>query len=1135
MSGTARADEGRQLVGSFGPDGTSESNFARAAATASDGLSGDVYVIDQLAGTVEKFGPNGEPRDFQGTAPYITGNEISGLVFSEVAEENQVAVDSTSHILYVTSGNAIRAFSEDGEAADFTAGPGAGGSQIGGFGRLAGVNVDGNGDIYASDFENAAVSVYAPSGELITQFNSTSNSTNVAIAPSGTVYVNQLLGPVFRFDPSIFPATPATDYTKATEPVDANNATALTVDSSSEDLYVVDHPPFLPSAYEVSQYDASGNLVTTFAGPGEEGDLPESAGIAVTGNGAEGVVYVSYFAGPAEASKVEIFAPPPIPIGKPTIDGSTAKDVSAEAVTLTAQINPNTAATTFYVEYGTEDCSQVPDLCAIVAPGSSDIGSGHKFVSVARHLSGLEPGTTYHYRFVAENSFGITEGEEADEEQEDLTFTTQDAGGAFSLLEGRGWELVSPALKQGGGALIPPDPFQGMTLASSGGDRFSFLARGAIDTAPEGNRAPEMSQSLARHNLAGWMSEEVSPPHEFSSTLDFESEYTLFSPDLARAVVEPHGTGPLSIEASERTPYLRENLTEPVRWRPLVTGKEGYANVPPGTEFGGDPVHRAVPPIQVRGASPDLRHVVISSEVGLSDEAIEPLAKEGTLYEWSNGQLQFVSFLPSGQATAGRLGSTVGFGDGSNSHAVSEDGRFVYWSNRHRTALYVRDLEEEETVQIDLPKGVPGEGSPEPVFQGASPDGKRGFFTDPQKLTTDAGTGVNLYECDLVKPTSKTKCILRNISPADGEGISGVQGMVSAINEAGTRVYFVANGALATGASKGNCADNPANSAPGAACNLYISTLEGESWETKFVARLANKDAPDWASTRNLAAASSPSGRYLTFMSEAPLTGYDNRDAASGIPDQEVYHYDATSEEVRCVSCNPTGGLPRGQLAETDEAPLIDWAAMWSGRWVAATLPERNSPGVDFPAFYRPRVVLDNGRVLFNAVDGLVPADANGVADAYEYEPLGVGGCVAGPLGTAATHTPDGGCVGLLSSGASGRETGILDASSSGDDVFFMTTAQLAPQDTDPAYDVYDAHVCGHNWACPPPPPPAAVPCASAGACRSQGPGQEEAAPPPSATLPGEGNLPSKPHKHRHHKKKKAKKRRAAQRAGSGG
>ncbi len=40
-----------------------------------------------------------------------------------------------------------------------------------------------------------------------------------------------------------------------------------------------------------------------------------------------------------------------------------------------------------------------------------------------------------------------------------------------------------------------------------------------------------------------------------------------------------------------------------------------------------------------------------------------------------------------------------------------------------------------------------------------------------------------------------------------------------------------------------------------------------------------------------------------------------------------------------------------------------------------------------------PATYNDPGRLFFNTADALVPQDANGTQDVYEYEPAGVGSC----------------------------------------------------------------------------------------------------------------------------------------------
>jgi len=220
----------------------------------------------------------------------------------------------------------------------------------------------------------------------------------------------------------------------------------------------------------------------------------------------------------------------------------------------------------------------------------------------------------------------------------------------------------------------------------------------------------------------------------------------------------------------------------------------------------------------------------------------------------------------------------------------------------------------------------------------------------------------------------------------------------------------------------------------------------------------------------------SPDGRYLVFMSNRSLTGYDNRDAVSGKPDMEVYLHDALTGRLACVSCNPTGSRPVGvEVGEFDPAfaktlrPNVVAVRKGSGdgayseeTWVAANLPPGNEVVGDASP-YLPRALSDSGRVFFNSNDALVAQDANGQEDVYEFEPGGTGGCMA----SSVTFSPKtGGCVSLISSGTSPEESGFMDASKSGGDVFFLTTRRLTSQDYDTAFDVYDAHECSVTVPC---------------------------------------------------------------------
>ena len=433
--------------------------------------------------------------------------------------------------------------------------------------------------------------------------------------------------------------------------------------------------------------------------------------------------------------------------------------------------------------------------------------------------------------------------------------------------------------------------------------------------------------------------------------------------------------------------------------------------------------------------------------------------------------------------------------------------------------LYVRDTVTEETLQLDLPQpGAEREGPDTPAdatFDTASVDGSRVFFTDTQRLTPDSRAGEfdsvpepDLYVAELSggrSPGSPLSATLRDLTP---EGINGESADIQAekgrsagvlgASEDGSYVYFVANSALAPGASRGYCSPEENERPPGTSCNLYVSHYSAGEWSTKFIAALSDEDPPDWGEIGEGGALDfttsrvSPNGRYLAFMSDASLTGYDNEDVTSESPgerlDEEVYLYDASSERLVCASCNPSGARPagvldlgfEGELTEEGEGLVADRLGIWSpayselaDHWLAGSVPGWTPLGQNF-ANYQSRYLSNSGRLFFNSPDHLVPAATSPEEKVYEYEPSGVGSC----------HS-EGGCVGLISSPTAEHESAFLDASASGNDVFFLTRERLVQQDTDNNFDVYDARVCEPSAPCLPPPSGGSPKCESVEECRN--------------------------------------------------
>jgi hypothetical protein len=352
------------------------------------------------------------------------------------------------------------------------------------------------------------------------------------------------------------------------------------------------------------------------------------------------------------------------------------------------------------------------------------------------------------------------------------------------------------------------------------------------------------------------------------------------------------------------------------------------------------------------------------------------------------------------------------------------------------------------------------------------------FFTSNAELTEDAYTdedkAANLYEYNL--GTGTLTDLTGEKADNTGEG-AAVQG-VAQISEDGAYVYYVAKGALkgeAGKALKNSQGQEPRENED----NLYVS----RGGEAGFITTLSAGDSGDWdAGGANSggpdlnAAVVDPSGTRLAFISEKPLTGYNNEPAAPvdcthfqgealsfrkngennySVPCSEVYVYNAAEGTLVCASCNPSGARPQGP----------------------ATLGE--SPSEAAAASYRPRNFSEGGVLFFDSYDALAGA-AGGVENVFEYE--------------------DGG-VRAISNVTGGHGSFFLVASASGGDVFFASEEQLVAQDVNSTLVVYDARVDGGF-------PVTAPACTTAEACRNASPSTPPVfGPPPSATFSGPGNL----------------------------
>ena len=263
------------------------------------------------------------------------------------------------------------------------------------------------------------------------------------------------------------------------------------------------------------------------------------------------------------------------------VSEEAVSDVSSGGALFGAVVDPEDSDTTFHFEYGTSvaygESAPVPD---------GELGGGTSGEPVSVRAEDLLAGRTYHVRLVASNALGVVYGP-------DETFTTEEGGGAFALMDGREWEMVSPPQKSGASdrAAGPNSIELGLVQASEDGSAISYFANGPFSGACRRTRLRRWWSRCFLGVVVGGVARGGGPRKKSArrtramstwaqaiiSSLSFE----MFSGDLSSAIVDPAGGGYrcFHLLATEPTVYLRDDATG--SYLPLVTA----GNVPPGIKF----------------------------------------------------------------------------------------------------------------------------------------------------------------------------------------------------------------------------------------------------------------------------------------------------------------------------------------------------------------------------------------------------------------------------------------------------------------------------------------------------------------------------------------------------------------------
>ena len=741
-----------------------------------------------------------------------------------------------------------------------------------------------------------------------------------------------------------------------------------------------------------------------------------------------------------EALDESLFGPPLL-TDRPTLP------ILYEEATLRAELDPSGLATTYRFEYGTTDAygQSTPEVTLPAGDGA---------VAIEAALTGLQDGADYHFRLIASNGAKEVLGE-------DRTFTTLQRpaaqecpntpyrlGLSVNLPDCRAYELITPADM---GGKVPNASDVGVAFSAYRADPRGPGAGESVgfnsSTLPgfEGtgdNDGYRSTRAAGEHPEEGWSTE--------------LQTYTFAQSDGGG------GTTMKGVSSDQR--YWLLDKTDTANPSPLTPGR--YLRTPFGT---------ATPDCNQNGASfqPEFELVGCGS-LGIDPQAQSPFTSAGGEHvvfesgahlepEAAPAGTQAVYKRAAGEASA----AVVSVPPGGGSFADGEDASYVGGSENGEAllfdvdgALYLRHANQTHSIAT----------SPY-SFAGVAEDGSRVLFIDAPLPGTEPfyPPPANLYACDPQagpctgpEPTGRTL-------------ISAGAIPVSASADA-SRVLFTSELDL-TGAQENEAGQHALPGEP----NLYA----WDGTDTGFVAILHPQDLVGFGgSTNNHLRAwpnatqagggratsptrSTPDGDAFVFQSHAKLTAYEN----GGIG--QIYRYAPgapAGERLACVSCAPSGAPP-----------------------TAIALLQHTGGSNGGVTGFKTRIanVTDDGRrVFFHSPDQLLPEDANGVVDVYQWKANGSGGC----------ERP-GGCLSLISTGQGEAPSHLFGMSADGHDVFFTTREKLVGQDNSDSVSIYDARVEGGI-----PDPPIPAPC-SGDACQGQGIDPPPLPEPSSSATGGGGNV----------------------------
>jgi len=512
-------------------------------------------------------------------------------------------------------------------------------------------------------------------------------------------------------------------------------------------------------------------------------------------------------------------------------------------VRLNGRINPRNRPTTYYFEYGPTASygQQTP-----AAPASA--GDGNVQILVSEQLTGLQPGTTYHFRLVAQSNAGTTESPDA-------TFTTRTV--AEMTAPSRGIELVNQPEKGN------QEPVSGAAQTPDGNKVFWNLQTGAPGSP---SAYSQFRSERTKATPQWWETYSVLPPID---------------------QLEPNTTYNTVLSISE------DGNTFLVRSR-QGSGAQGAIRVEPDGSiadlYTAPPDHLPICECVSASMSKDGKRVFLELTRNFAEfkpqkpeQVLDPDHPEGTqqVYEIGDGSPELLSRLPGGQV--GTCSALFAVGPFYTHPGIDDGGTRMVFQSQGAACdepfrLYLRDLETDTTISLG---GTPVSGAPSAErLVRIKGDGSEVLFLSESRL--DPADQNNLGDVYRWSDAGGTECVTC-IVPKAGVWIGGDHEPGVAVSDDFSRFYFTSEQKLLP------------NEGIQGKPNVYI-WREGT---IDYVTTLGDGGA---LATSAYYSDLNPTGEVAVFSVEPARSTTDD---TGGVP--QMIRYDDRDGSIECISCAPPG------------------------------------------------------------------------------------------------------------------------------------------------------------------------------------------------------------------------------------